>query len=106
MSRLYVLLAALCFGTTGTAQALGPDGIDPVVVGAARIACGGALLVIFALAVRRVAGPRWAGSPTAPAGPAAGGGERHGRAWPPGGSPCGRRAGGRVGARGRARGTR
>ncbi len=60
MSRLQVLLAAFCFGTTGTAQALGPDGIDPVVVGAARIACGGALLVLFALVVRRVRGPAWA----------------------------------------------
>jgi len=63
MSRLQVLLAAFCFGTTGTAQALGPDGIDPVVVGAARIACGGALLVLFALAVRGAAGPRWARGP-------------------------------------------
>jgi drug/metabolite transporter, DME family len=53
MARLQVLLAALCFGTTGTAQALGPDGIDPAAVGAARIACGGALLVLFALVVRR-----------------------------------------------------
>ena len=50
MSRLQVLLAALCFGTTGTAQALGPGGIDPAAVGAARIACGGALLVLFAAA--------------------------------------------------------
>jgi DME family drug/metabolite transporter len=63
MSRLLVLLAALCFGTTGTAQALGPDGIDPAAVGAARIACGGLLLVGFALAVRRAAGPRWARGP-------------------------------------------
>ena len=53
MSRLQVLLAALCFGTTGTAQALGPAGIDPAAVGAARIACGGALLVLFARLVRR-----------------------------------------------------
>src|SRR6476659_3718592 len=59
MARLQVLLAALCFGTTGTAQALGPDGIDPAVVGAARIACGGALLVLFALATRRMRGPAW-----------------------------------------------
>ena len=57
MARLQVLLAALCFGTTGTAQALGPDGIDPAAVGAARIACGGALLV------RRGGGPRWAVGP-------------------------------------------
>src|SRR3954470_5691102 len=50
MSRLQVLLASLCFGTTGTAQALGPDGLAPVGVGAARILVGGALLVAVALA--------------------------------------------------------
>src|SRR3954469_15985696 len=47
MSRLQVLLAALCFGTTGTAQALGPGGLAPAGVGAARILVGGALLVPF-----------------------------------------------------------
>lgn len=59
MARLHVLLAALCFGTTGTAQALGPGGIDPAAVGAARIACGGALLVLFARIVRRGGGRVW-----------------------------------------------
>src|SRR5215217_6352851 len=63
MARLQVLLAALCFGTTGTAQALGPDGIDPAAVGSARIAVGGALLVLVALAMRRAGGPRWAPGP-------------------------------------------
>src|ERR671931_2650103 len=47
-SRLLVLAAALCFATTGTAQELGPDGVEPVAVGAARIAVGGALLALFA----------------------------------------------------------
>src|SRR3954468_21337497 len=51
--RLQVLLAAVCFGTTGTAQALGPSA-SPVAVGAARIVLGGALLV----AVARVMGLR------------------------------------------------
>jgi DME family drug/metabolite transporter len=49
--RILVLLSAVCFGTTGTAQALGPDGTEPAVVGAARILVGGALLA--ALAWRR-----------------------------------------------------
>jgi DME family drug/metabolite transporter len=49
--RLLVLLAALCFGTTGTAEALGPDGMQPVVVGTMRIVIGGGLLA--ALAWRR-----------------------------------------------------
>ena len=64
MARALVLLAALCFATTGTAQALGPNGIDPAGVGAARIAFGGALLVVVALLVRS-GGPRrrWARGP-------------------------------------------
>jgi DME family drug/metabolite transporter len=49
MSRLHVLLASLCFGTTGTAQALGPDGLSPAGVGAGRILVGGGLLVLVAL---------------------------------------------------------
>jgi drug/metabolite transporter, DME family len=49
-ARLQVLLAAVCFGTTGTAQALGPAA-SPVAVGAARIVLGGALLVSIARAM-------------------------------------------------------
>jgi DME family drug/metabolite transporter len=62
IARLQVLLAALCFATTGTAQALGPDGIPPVDVGAARIVVGGALLVLVARLVPDAAG-RWARKP-------------------------------------------
>jgi DME family drug/metabolite transporter len=43
---LQVLLAALLFGTTGTAQALGPDGTTPLGVGAARLAVGGLSLLL------------------------------------------------------------
>src|SRR5687767_4085719 len=50
MPRLLVLLAAICFGTTGTAQALGPDAA-PLTVGATRIAVGGLLLLLVARAV-------------------------------------------------------
>src|SRR4051794_10314614 len=49
--RLQVLLAAVCFGTTGTAQAIGPAA-SPVAVGPARIVLGGALLVAIAGAMR------------------------------------------------------
>jgi drug/metabolite transporter, DME family len=52
MSRLQVLLAAVCFGTTGTAQALGPDA-SAVTVGAARIAVGALLLLAFEWAMTR-----------------------------------------------------
>src|SRR5215207_9598722 len=56
MPRLLVLLAAVCFGTTGTAQALGPDAA-PLTVGAARIAIGGALLLLVARAAPAAAAP-------------------------------------------------
>jgi drug/metabolite transporter, DME family len=55
-ARLLVLLAAVCFGTTGTAQALGPDAA-PLTVGATRIAIGGLLLLLVARAVSAAAGP-------------------------------------------------
>jgi drug/metabolite transporter, DME family len=48
MARVHVLIAAVLFGTTGTAQALGPE-IEPLAVGTARIAVGAALLVLVAL---------------------------------------------------------
>lgn len=48
--------AAALWGTTGTAQALGPDGTDPVTVGALRILLGAAVLT--ALAVPALRGPR------------------------------------------------
>jgi len=53
-ARTQVLLAALCFGTTGTAQALGPAGLSPAGVGGARILVGGALLVAFARGIPRL----------------------------------------------------
>jgi DME family drug/metabolite transporter len=61
MSRFLVLSAAVLFGTTGTAQALGPEAA-PVAVGAARIAVGAALLaLVAALLAPRTAGgaARW-----------------------------------------------
>lgn len=58
MPRLLVLLAAVLFGTTGTAQALGPEA-SPLAVGSARIAVGAVLLAIAAALVRGVAGGAW-----------------------------------------------
>jgi DME family drug/metabolite transporter len=65
MSRVQVLLAAVCFGTTGTAQALGPDAAA-VTVGAVRIAVGAVLLLLVA---RAVAGDGTAASARWPRGP-------------------------------------
>jgi drug/metabolite transporter, DME family len=56
MPRVLVLLSAVCFGTTGTAQALGPDAA-PVTVGAVRIVIGGALLLLVARTVPAAAAP-------------------------------------------------
>lgn len=61
LPALAVLLAAVCFGTTGTAQALAPAGAEPLSVGAARILVGGTLLALIALGSRmrgRTPGPR------------------------------------------------
>jgi DME family drug/metabolite transporter len=67
MPRAFVLLAAVCFGTTGTAQALGPDA-SAVTVGAARIAVGALLLVAFQWVMTRRAQTRGR-TPAAPARP-------------------------------------
>lgn len=61
MPRIAVLAAAVCFGTTGTAQALGPS-LEPAAVGAGRIVVGGALLVLVAALMasgRGGSGARW-----------------------------------------------
>jgi DME family drug/metabolite transporter len=50
-----VLAAAVLFGTTGTSQALGPEGTTPLSVGVARLVIGGTALAAigFVLARRR-----------------------------------------------------
>lgn len=53
---VFVLLASLLFGTTGTAQAFGPDGVDPLSIGAARVLIGGAALALIAGIVARRSG--------------------------------------------------
>ena len=57
-ARALVLLAAVCFGTTGTAQALGPEA-PPAAVGAARIAVGAVLLALAAWKLAPRATARW-----------------------------------------------
>lgn len=48
---LAVFAAAVLFGTTGTSQALGPDGTTPLAIGAVRLAIGGTGLALFAFAL-------------------------------------------------------
>lgn len=45
-----ILAAAVLWGTTGTAQALAPDGAAPMVIGAVRLLIGGTALLALALA--------------------------------------------------------
>ena len=53
-----VLIAAVLWGTTGTARALAPASAAPLVVGAVRIAIGGTVLVLVAL-LRGTLRGRW-----------------------------------------------
>lgn len=52
-----VLAAAVLFGTTGTAQELGPDGTSPLAVGAVRVLVGAVGLLIATRFVRVQATP-------------------------------------------------
>jgi DME family drug/metabolite transporter len=45
----FVLCAAVLWGTTGTAQAFAPQGFDPLVIGALRLALGGVALILLVL---------------------------------------------------------
>ena len=46
---LFILAAALLWGTTGTSQALAPAGANPVALGVLRVIIGGAALLLLAL---------------------------------------------------------
>lgn len=50
---VFALIAAILFGTTGTAQALGPDAASSLSVGSARIVIGGAILALIAVLLSR-----------------------------------------------------
>jgi len=56
---LAVLAAAALFGTTGTAQALGPPGATPLGVGAVRLAAGALVLAAVAWTRRRPGSWAW-----------------------------------------------
>lgn len=58
-ASLAVLAAAALFGTTGTAQALGPTGTTPLGVGAVRLAIGAVVLALVARLERGEHRPRW-----------------------------------------------
>lgn len=77
--RLLVVGAAVLWGTTGTARALGPDDASPTAVGAVRLVVGALCLVALARA-----GYLRSSDPAAPADPTG--------PWPAPGTPGGGRA--------------
>ncbi|WP_347321143.1 EamA family transporter [Rossellomorea sp. RS05] len=46
---LFILLAAMLWGTNGTVQALAPEGVHPIAIGAVRLAIGGLFLLLLSL---------------------------------------------------------
>ncbi|MCM3088336.1 DMT family transporter [Bhargavaea ginsengi] len=54
-----VLIGAILWGTTGTAQSYLPESVHPLTVGALRLAGGGLILLFFAIAMRRVNFGEW-----------------------------------------------
>lgn len=54
LSPLLILLAAILWGTAGTAQALAPSEAHPISIGAVRLFIGGGFLLILVLATSRL----------------------------------------------------
>lgn len=63
----FVLAAAVCWGTTGTAQAIAPEGATSLAVGATRLLIGGCALLLFALGRRQLHRRGWPIAATATA---------------------------------------
>jgi DME family drug/metabolite transporter len=61
----FVLAAAICWGTTGTAQAFAPQGATPLAIGAVRLLVGGSALLLFALGRRQLRRQGWPPAATA-----------------------------------------
>ena len=59
ISYLVVLLGAILWGTTGTAQTFMPQTIHPLAVGASRLAVGGFSLLILLLILRKIDFRNW-----------------------------------------------
>ncbi|SIT75151.1 drug/metabolite transporter, DME family [Edaphobacillus lindanitolerans] len=64
MPFIMVLLGAILWGTTGTAQTYLPESVHPMTVGTFRLAGGGLILLIAALSMRQVSFRDWAWGPT------------------------------------------
>ncbi|MFP7476884.1 EamA family transporter [Terribacillus saccharophilus] len=61
---LFVLFAAILWGTTGTAQAFAPAAAHPIAIGAARLVVGGVFLLLVALLLGKLNIKGWPIGPT------------------------------------------
>jgi drug/metabolite transporter, DME family len=59
IAPLFVLFAAVLWGTTGTAQAFAPSTAHPMAIGAARLAVGGVFLISLTLVFGRLNLKSW-----------------------------------------------
>jgi DME family drug/metabolite transporter len=53
----FVIAAGICFGTTGTTQALGPDSISSLSIGSARLILGALFLFLYIKLTRTISAP-------------------------------------------------
>lgn len=56
---LFVIMGAMLWGTTGTAQSFAPDGAHPFAVGSVRLAFGGMALVLIAFLQKKLTVHNW-----------------------------------------------
>lgn len=56
---LFVLLGAILWGTTGTAQSFLPGSVHPLAIGASRLAVGGYLLLILTMIMKPIDFKSW-----------------------------------------------
>ncbi|MEJ9227992.1 EamA family transporter [Peribacillus butanolivorans] len=56
---LLVILGAMLWGTTGTAQSFAPDGAHPIAIGSIRLAFGGAALMLIAIWQKKITLHNW-----------------------------------------------
>lgn len=56
---LLVILGAMLWGTTGTAQSFAPDGAHPIAIGAVRLAVGGSALLLIAIWQKKLTRYNW-----------------------------------------------
>ena len=59
LSPFLILIAAILWGTTGTAQALAPENAHPIAIGATRLAVGGLFLLCIVLITGRLHLKNW-----------------------------------------------